>query len=203
MKKLTISVLSITFMLAAMACNKPAPAANNNNAGTNANNSNTAKPAENKNTSSDNTNKATTSSNSGDNTLSHQEAGLKFAPPAGWKQEPNGDTIQLTSPDNSVAIVITTMKADNLQAAASAIDTEIGKIIKNVEPSGEPETTEHNGMSVVSQEGTGDVDGQEIEWGVYIFLAKQPVMFLSFAEKGAYEKHGEELSKFVESIQKL
>jgi hypothetical protein len=56
------------------------------------------------------------------------------------------------------------------------------------------------GMSAYSQSGTGTVEGNQIQWAVDIIKAKKPVIVLTFAAVGVWEKHQGEYQKFASSI---
>jgi hypothetical protein len=143
------------------------------------------------------------SSAGGGETFTHQEGGIQFTAPAGWKAEPNGDRMTLSTSDGSLSVVIFVATEDNLKAATDALDRELGKVVQNVKPNGEAKETNVNGMQAVSQAGTGEVNGQQIQWAVDLLQAKRPVIVLSFADPGVWEKHQGEYQQFAGSIKKV
>jgi hypothetical protein len=193
-----VATLAITVLLMA-ACSK---SGSNNNAPANAN-----KPA--------NTNAAASSSApagtkgavkpvsttpSGENVYTHEEGGIQFEAPPTWSAEGEGDTITLKAPDNSVAVVFTVVEQANLENAANAIDAELEKVMQNVEAKGEVEKDTYNGMTVFSQDGTGEIGGNQILWGTALLMAKKPVLVYSFAAPGLWEKHQDDIRKLIESV---
>ncbi|HYO91355.1 MAG TPA: hypothetical protein VEQ40_06950, partial [Pyrinomonadaceae bacterium] len=80
---------------------------------------------------------------------------------------------------------------------------ELSKTMKNIKPSGEPRETNVGGMQTFSQSGTGVVEGSEIQWSVDIIRAKKPVIALTFAAPGVWEKHQGEYQQFAKSIKKV
>lgn len=143
------------------------------------------------------------SSSGGGQVYTHEEGGIQFTAPAGWKAEPSGDRMTLSTSDGSLSVVIFVATEDNLKAATDALDKELGKVIQNVKPNGEARETNVNGMQAVSQAGTGEVNGQQIQWAVDLLQAKRPVIVLSFADPGVWEKHQGEYQQFAKSIKKV
>ena len=140
---------------------------------------------------------------SGDNVYTHAEGGIQFELPAGWKATPEGDHMTLSTQDNSLSVVLWVPAEGDFQQAVDELDKELGKTIKNIKPSGEPRETTVGGMQTFSQSGTGDVEGNEIQWSVDIIKAKKPVIALTFAAPGVWEKHQGEYQQFAKSIKKV
>lgn len=134
---------------------------------------------------------------------SHQEAGVKFELPKGWKAEPDGAVITVSTPDDSLQMVFWVPDEDTFEGAVKELDKELGKTIKNIKTTGKETKDTHNGMPHYGQSGTGDVDGTTIEWSVDVLGAKKPVIILSFAAPGVWEKHAENAAKFIASIKKI
>jgi hypothetical protein len=186
------------------------------NTASNSNNSNSNSNSNSKNTSnSNNTNSTSKTSNSeapaeksstaanGDNIYTHKEGGIQFELPAGWKAEPNGDQMTLSTPDNALSVVLWVPAEEDFQQAVGELDKELGKTIKNVKTNGEPKETQVGGMTTYSQSGTGEVEGNEIQWSVDIIKAKKPVIALTFAAPGIWEKHQADYQKFGRSIKPI
>jgi hypothetical protein len=134
---------------------------------------------------------------------SHQEAGVKFELPKGWKAEPDGAVITVSTPDDSLQMVFWVPDEDSFEAAVKDLDNELGKTIKNIKMTGKETKDTHNGMPHYGQSGTGDVDGATIEWSVDVLGARKPVIILTFAAPGVWEKHAENTAKFIASIKKI
>lgn len=137
---------------------------------------------------------------SDDNHYTHKEGGIQFDLPEGWKAEPNGDRITLSTSDGSLSVVIYVASEENFKEATEALDKELSKTIKNVKENGEPKETVVGGMQTVSLSGTGEVEGTEIQWAVDLIKAKKPVIVLTFAAPGVWEKHQGEYQQFAKSI---
>jgi hypothetical protein len=144
-----------------------------------------------------------TTSSQDKSSYSHQEAGVKFELPKGWKAEPDGAVITVSTPDDSLQMVFWVPDEESFEAAVKDLDNELGKTIKNIKTTGKETKDTHNGMPHYGQSGTGDVDGTTIEWSVDVLGAKKPVIILSFAAPGVWEKHAENAAKFINSIKKI
>jgi len=180
---------------------------NSNSNNSNSNNSNTTKTTST--TTTTNTastaSSANTASTSGDDAevFKHAEGGIQFEKPAGWKSEQEGDRMTISTPDSALSVVIYVAAEDNFKEATAALDAELSKTIKNVKQNGEPKQTTLDGMQTVSLNGTGDVEGTQIQWAVDLIQAKKPVIVLTFAAPGVWEKHQAEYQKLAKSIKKL
>jgi len=139
----------------------------------------------------------------GGETFTHADAGIKFELPKGWKAEPDGEVITVSTPDDSLQMVFWVPDEDTFDAAIKDLDKELGKTIKNIKQTGKGTQDTHNGMPHYSVSGTGDVDGVTIEWSVDVLGAKKPVIILSFAAPGVWEKHAAAAGKFIASIKKI
>jgi hypothetical protein len=138
-----------------------------------------------------------------DRIYTHQDAGVKFELPKGWKAEPDGEVITVSTPDDSLQMVFWVPDEDTFDAAVKDLDKELGKTIKNIKTTGKETKDMHNGMPHYGQSGTGEVEGTTIEWSVDVLGAKKPVIILSFAAPGVWEKNAENAGKFIASIKKI
>jgi predicted Zn-dependent protease len=132
----------------------------------------------------------------------HKESGITFDVPAGWKAEPDGEQLTVSSPDDSVALVFWVPAESTFDAAVEALDEELAKTVKNMKADGELKVDTHNGMRHAGQSGTGEVEGKSILWSVDMLQAKKPVIILTFAAPEQIEKHAGDYSKIVKSIRK-
>ena len=138
-----------------------------------------------------------------DDSYKHTGAGVKFVLPAGWRAKPDGEVITVSTADDALQMVFWVPEEDTLDAAVKDLDSELGKTIKNIKVTGKGTRDTHNGMAHYSVDGTGQVDGATIEWSVDVLAAKKIVIILSFAAPGAWEKHSEGASKFIDSIRRI
>jgi predicted Zn-dependent protease len=133
----------------------------------------------------------------------HEDAGIQFELPAGWTAQPAGDVLTITASDSSVSVVLWALDNVSADDARKTLDTELNKVMKNQRVTKPATKGILNGMPVVTESGTGEVDGTTIEWSVDLITAKKPVICLYFAAPGIADKHADEIAAFRNSIKKL
>ena len=138
-----------------------------------------------------------------DKIYQHEEGGLQFELPDGWKAEPKGEMIEVSAPDDSFTMFFMVTEGDTLQTAADALDEELAKIVKNHKLEGEPKENKHNGMPHFSQTGSGEIEGVKFLMSVDILIAKKPVLILTLAAPGLFEKHADDATLLIKSIKPI
>jgi hypothetical protein len=174
---------------------------------TNNANANAAKPANtnavsstsNANASTSNANTTKTSA-AGDNVFTNQEAGITFTVPTGWKAEPSGEQIQVSSPDDAVTIVLWVPDTDSFEEAAQAMGEQIDQQLNDVKQDGEGTESTVNGMPTFTLTGTGTYEGTPVHWSVDLIKAKKPFIALSMGESAKLQQHLDGYKKLVQSI---
>jgi predicted Zn-dependent protease len=141
--------------------------------------------------------------NQQDRHFSHQEAGVQFELPKGWKAKPDGEVITVSTADDSLQMVFWVPDEDTFDAAVKDLDKELDKTIKNIKTTDKGTSDTHNGMPHFSAGGTGTVNGATIQWSVDVLAAKKIVIILTFAAPGIAEKHDAETIQFINSIKKI
>ncbi len=134
--------------------------------------------------------------------FTHQDAGVQFQLPKGWKAKPDGEVITASSADDSLQVVFWVPDESTFAAAVKELDKELGKTIKNMKTDGKPAEDELNGMPHYGETGTGDVNGATIVWSVDVLGAKKPLIVLTFAAPNLFEKNSDAYEKLVSSIKK-
>ena len=130
-----------------------------------------------------------------------QEAGLQFEVPQGWKMENEDGRLTIAPPDGSIAIIFWVFEAENIQQVLQGLGQGLQTAMDNVQSAGEPQQENHNGMTIYSQDGTGNAKGTPIEWNATIIMApKKPVVALSTAEPGKADQHVDDMQKFIASV---
>lgn len=135
-------------------------------------------------------------------TFTHEEGGIQFDVPDGWKAEVDGEQISVSAPDKSISISLWVPEEDTFEAALDALDEVLAQRIKNMKLDGEAKSDTHNGMKHGSMTGSGQVEGADVLWSVDVLLAKKPVIVLTFASAENFKKHAEELGELIKSIRK-
>ena len=137
------------------------------------------------------------------NVFTHEEAGVQFELPRGWKAKPDGEVITVSSADDALQVVFWVPDESTFDAAVKELDKEIGKTIKNMKTTEKPANDVLNGMSHYGETGTGDVNGATIVWSVDVLGAKKPLIVLTFAAPSLFEKNADAYEKLLSSIKKI
>lgn len=135
--------------------------------------------------------------------FTHQEAGVRFQLPKGWRAKPEGEVITASSADDALQVVFWIPDEANFDAAVKELGTELGKTIKNMKTVGKPAEDVLNDMPHYGETGTGDVDGTTIVWSVDVLGAKKPLIILTFAAPSLFEKHSSAYEQLLNSIKKI
>lgn len=132
----------------------------------------------------------------------HRESGIVFEVPSGWKTEPDGEQLTVSSDDGSMVLVFWVPAEGTFDAAVEALDEELAKTIQKMKADGEVKVDTHNGMRHAGQSGTGEIEGKSILWSVDMLQGKKPVIILTFAAPEQIEKHAGDFAKLIKSITK-
>jgi len=135
--------------------------------------------------------------------FTHQDAGVRFKLPKGWKAKPDGEVITASSADDALQVVFWVPDEANFDAAVKELDKELGKTITNMKTVGKPAEDVLNDMPHYGETGTGDVDGTTIVWSVDVLGAKKPLIILTFAAPNLFEKHAAAYEELLNSIKKI
>lgn len=136
-------------------------------------------------------------------TFTHQDAGVQFKLPAGWKAKPDGEVITVSSADDALQVVFWVPDENSFEAAVKELDKELSKTIKNMKPEGKPSEDVLNGMPHYGQTGTGEVNGATIVWSVDVLGARKPLMILTFAAPNLFEKNSDAYERLLSSLKKV
>ncbi|HXG91562.1 MAG TPA: protein kinase [Blastocatellia bacterium] len=131
-----------------------------------------------------------------------EDAGLQFQVPDGWTKQEVDNQVALTAPDGTIDIRFMVVEEENLQAAINALGVGLSQAMTNVQTLSEMRQGEHNGMTVYSQNGNGQLGGITLNWGADIILANKPVIVLTIADPRYSGKHTAAVNKFMESVKR-
>ncbi|PIQ28594.1 hypothetical protein COW36_12520 [bacterium (Candidatus Blackallbacteria) CG17_big_fil_post_rev_8_21_14_2_50_48_46] len=134
--------------------------------------------------------------------ISHEGANVKLYVPDGWKQDVNGDGILVVNPqDESLMVMFWVIDGVDIKAVLDAFGPEFEKIVQDIQyQSEEPGEITINGMQAYYIQGTGQVEGEAADWEVAVIMADKPLIVVSIAQKGAFNRHEATLTKMVKSI---
>jgi predicted Zn-dependent protease len=177
---------------------------NTSNTSSSSNASNTSSSTSNTSTSTANSNTSSSTSSTGaGEVFKHEEGGIQFTVPAGWKTKNEGETLTVMTPDNALSMSFWVPKNEDYDQAIKEIGTELEKVVKNSKVTEPGKAGTLNGMETYSSSGTGEVEGTEIVWDVSVFKAKKPVFVFSFGRPGDMDKHSKEFEEFSKSIKRI
>lgn len=160
----------------------------------------TASPS---NTTTSSSSSSSSSSPSGGQTFTHQEGGIQFTVPAGWKSEPQGEKMYVSSADGALAMFFWVPQSDDFDKAVSDLGTQLEKVIQNAKTTTPGHETTHNGMRAYTGGGTGEVNNQPMAWEVDILQAKKPVFIVTFASPDQFASHADEYNQVLSSIKRV
>jgi predicted Zn-dependent protease len=184
------SVLAFALMVLAVAGCSSSNSNSNSSSGNNSNSSNSNQPAN------------TSSSADKEKGVFHDDkAGIRLQAPDGWTTKLNNEQLTMSPPDDSMKI-ITWVPEGDFQKAIKDLDRKLAERIQRMKTNNKDGSESLiNGMPTYTIAGTGQIDAEDIEWSVDIIKApKKPVIVLSFAKPGAWEKHQDDIKQLVASI---
>jgi hypothetical protein len=187
------SILAFALLvLVAVGCGET----NDNSKSSNSTNSNNANNS--------NANKSSTSSaeptSDGDNIFHDDKAMIRLQAPKGWETKLEGEQLVIRAPDHSMSLVFWVPEG-SFNSAIKDLERSLSRKIKRMHTTTKGDESSINGMPTYTIAGTGQIEGDDIVWSVDIIKApKKPVIVLSFAEPGAWEKHSDDIKGFVASI---
>jgi outer membrane lipoprotein-sorting protein len=169
---------------------------NNNSNSSNSSNSNSS----NNGSSNNSANTSSTEDKDTKGVFHDDKAGIRLQAPEGWTTKLNGEQLTMSPPDDSMKI-ITWVPEGDFQEAIKDLEKKLSERIQRMKTNKDGSESSINGMPTYTIAGTGQIDGEDIEWSVDIIKApKKPVIVLSFAKQGAWEKHQDDIKQLVASI---
>lgn len=131
----------------------------------------------------------------------HPGAALELDIPSSWKQELDGESLMIMSPDEGVLMVFTAVPAADLEDALAALDKQLAETITDSEVNGFSET-QLNGMPALFADGAGKMDGAPVELGVALVLTPdgKVVIALGLAQPGVPQETGQQLTQILRSL---
>ena len=169
----------------------------------NSNNNNSANSSNSNNSNDSNSNRPANTSTSTDaekGVFHDDKAGIRLKAPDGWTTKLNGEQLTMSPPDDSMKI-ITWVPEGDFQEAIKDLEHKLSQRIQHMKTNKDGTENSINGMPTYTVAGTGQIDREDIEWSVDIIKApKRPVIVLSFAKAGAWEKHQDDIKQLVSSI---
>lgn len=136
-------------------------------------------------------------------TMTHQECGIEFTLPAGWKQEEGQQHLMVNPEDGTVVVFFITPGDEGVDAAGDAIEKIITEVVQEPEIEGEGEETNINGMEAFSFNGKGKSDGKDVIFSVDFIKAKKPLIVLALGEQDGVAKHAKDVDAIASSLKPI
>jgi outer membrane lipoprotein-sorting protein len=177
---------------------KSSNSSNSNSSNTNSSNTNSSNSGNSSKSASSSSSQEPTSE--GEGVFHDDNAGIRLQAPTGWKTQLDGEQLLITAPDDSMRMVFWVPEG-SFDSAIKDLGRGLSRKIKRMKTTTNGQESSINGMPTYTVAGTGQINGNDIVWSVDIIKApKKPVIVLSFAEPGAWDKHSDHIKEFVSSI---
>ncbi len=134
------------------------------------------------------------------NVYTIKDAGLQFEIPKGWKTEVDKNVV-LSIEDG--AATITFVVEDEYKLVIAGMKEKLKEELTDMKSTSASKEDIHNGMTHISESGTGTMKGVPITWSIDVIKASKPVTVLTFGIQSILESHTEEYLKFVASFKKI
>jgi predicted Zn-dependent protease len=135
--------------------------------------------------------------------MTHQECGVEFTLPAGWKQEEGQQHLMVNPEDGTMVVFFITPGDEGVDAAGDAIEKIITEVVQEPEIEGEGAETNINGMEAFSFNGKGKSDGKDVIFSVDFIKAKKPLIVLALGEQEGVAKHATEVDAIASSLKPI
>ena len=129
-----------------------------------------------------------------------KDAGLQFEIPKGWKTEVDKNVV-LSIEDG--AATITFVVEDEYKLVIAGMKEKLKEELTDMKSTSASKEDIHNGMTHISESGTGTMKGVPITWSIDVIKASKPITVLTFGIQSILESHTEEYLKFVASFKKI
>lgn len=128
-------------------------------------------------------------------------AGLQFELPKGWKAETQANgNVFVTMEDG--AANITFVIENDYAGVIEGMKNGLKEQLTDLKSNGAAKEDTHNGMSHLSESGSGLMKALKITWSIDVLKADKNVTMLTFGVEDVLKRHSDEYEKFVRSLKK-
>lgn len=131
-----------------------------------------------------------------------KEAGLQFEVPKGWKPETQDNGNIFVSVEDGAASV-TFVVEDKYDEVVAGMKSGLKEKLTSLTSDGAAKQDTHNGMTHISESGTGQLNGAKITWSIDVLKAGKNVTLLTFGIEKVLQSHIDEYLRLVNSIKKI
>lgn len=123
--------------------------------------------------------------------------------PDDWTVEGDDESVSASSKDEMANMELIALDAAELDGAIEMGKESLKEELKGIKFSGEPEKGELNGMKVIFLNGQVTIEGIKMAVNCCVFAPKKAdtfFMLFNIIPLEALEKHGEDISKIINSV---
>jgi predicted Zn-dependent protease len=131
--------------------------------------------------------------------FTHAAAGLQFDLPAGWKTNPNGDTLEASAPDGLPVVQFDVIGESDIEDYVTGWAEGAGESLTDFEITSDAVVEEVNGLSQIYSEGTANLEGHPVQWDLTIVKGGKKVLAVMALGE---DLDGKAIEKIYSSIRK-
>jgi len=132
--------------------------------------------------------------------IEHQASGLEFTLPDAWGTEQDGDLLTASSPDQGVVVFFFVSEHSTAQAFLDSMSAELDRLISHAEITREATEEQINGLTQVYVEGTGEHDGETVDWDLTLVVGDRASLVV--VAMGDLEGRADAINAIYNSIQR-
>lgn len=135
----------------------------------------------------------------------HKDAKVTLWIPDDWTIEAEEELLTATDKAETIGLIFWVVDADAIETVMKELEKELGKVIKDAEPTGEPTETKVNGMDAMFIDGVGKVEGEKVAWslGLVVTPAGKVLFTLGMADPEQLSKHEATLEKIMKGLKPM
>ncbi len=130
--------------------------------------------------------------------LTHESTGLELWIPDDWDYEYDGDLLLIQESDQDLLLVVLVSDAGTIEAFTDEMVSLLERYVANPEVTERAEAIEVNGLAHYYMEGTGEFEGEAIDWDLTFVVGARKGMVLIGV--GDIETHQETLDRIYNSV---
>jgi hypothetical protein len=136
-------------------------------------------------------------------TFVEQSTGLAITSPDSWKST-TGDPLTVSSPDDLVQVIVTTVPSDSVEEAVKQLSVELTKIFTDIKVEGDLQETKINDMDCVYLSGDAKIEGNiDIEFTMAIVDAGDNCLIVvGFGTPEGIKAHHDDAVGIIRSVHK-
>ncbi len=132
------------------------------------------------------------------------EGGIQFETPTGWQVERRDDgDVFVTTTDSGLIVIFGIVEEDDIDTRVDQLKAGMTDRVKNFKSDGEPREVTLNGLKTIGESGSGEIEGEQVQWSIDVIMARKPVLVYSFAATSVWHQHTSEYQALIKSIKRI